>query len=211
MGRSSNEEAQRTRQRIVETASDLFRSKGADHVSLADLTAALGLTTGAFYRHFASKEALLAETYQLAFDRAGQRWQDQTTRDKHDQESLRGSLLRYYLRPNPQGRCPMIAFAEDASRAPKEADLRKAYARQSVMPAASTAAIASRTKASSSLWTPAARPVRATSAKQSINSCGGMRGKRLASVPKVENLNAATPASACSAMRAGPSSGAIVP
>ncbi|WP_374634108.1 TetR/AcrR family transcriptional regulator [Paracoccus sp. (in: a-proteobacteria)] len=129
MGRSSNEEAQRTRQRIVETASDLFRSKGADHVSLADLTAALGLTTGAFYRHFASKEALLAETYQLAFDRAGQRWQDQTTRDKHDQESLRGSLLRYYLRPNPQGRCPMIAFAEDASRAPKEADLRKAYAR----------------------------------------------------------------------------------
>lgn len=61
MGRSSNEEAQRTRQRIVETASDLFRSKGADHVSLADLTAALGLTTGAFYRHFASKEALLAE------------------------------------------------------------------------------------------------------------------------------------------------------
>ena len=47
--------------------------------------------------------------------------------------------------------------------------------------------------------------------KAVVEQGGGMRGKRFGSVPKVENLKAATPASTCSAMRAAPSSGSIVP
>lgn len=50
------------RERIVESASRLFRRRGFDGVGVAELMAAAGLTNGAFYRHFASKAALIAET-----------------------------------------------------------------------------------------------------------------------------------------------------
>lgn len=127
MGRSSREEATRTRARIVEAASDLFSHKGANQVSIASLMAQLGMTTGGFYKHFASKEGLVAETYRLAFDRASSRWLANAERQRAEGESMKASLLRYYLRRNPQRRCPMIAFAEDASRAPEDDATRTAY------------------------------------------------------------------------------------
>lgn len=127
MGRSTKAEAARTRQRIVETACDLFRVHGVDHVSIADVMGALGLTTGGFYKHFASKEALVAETFQFAFDRSSAAWPAHAERERADGESAGTGLLRYYLRPNPQGRCPIIAFAEDASRADPDGASRDAY------------------------------------------------------------------------------------
>jgi TetR/AcrR family transcriptional repressor of nem operon len=59
--RRSREEAAITRRRIVEAASRLFRARGIDAVSVADVMGSLRLTVGGFYRHFDSKEALVAE------------------------------------------------------------------------------------------------------------------------------------------------------
>ena len=59
--RKSKAEAAETRKRIVETASEEFRRKGIDGTSVADLMAAAGLTHGGFYRHFDSKDQLIAE------------------------------------------------------------------------------------------------------------------------------------------------------
>ena len=51
----------RNRDRVVRTASALFRDQGFDGVGIATLMKTAGLTNGAFYKQFASKEALLAE------------------------------------------------------------------------------------------------------------------------------------------------------
>ena len=50
--------AQRTRQQIIEAAATAFADHGFEGVALNDIVRASGLTKGAFYFHFASKEEL---------------------------------------------------------------------------------------------------------------------------------------------------------
>ena len=59
--RKSRWEAARTRKRIIEAAAKEFRRNGIARTGLADLMAAAGLTHGGFYRHFESKDQLVAE------------------------------------------------------------------------------------------------------------------------------------------------------
>jgi AcrR family transcriptional regulator len=49
------------RTQILETAAELFAARGFHGVSVADLGAACGVSGPALYKHFASKEAILAE------------------------------------------------------------------------------------------------------------------------------------------------------
>src|SRR6188472_1873417 len=53
---------QATRQRIIETAGHRFKQDGIDGSGIATLMADAGLTNGAFYAHFASKDDLVATT-----------------------------------------------------------------------------------------------------------------------------------------------------
>jgi len=50
-----------TRRRIIETAGRLFKRDGINGTGIAALMADAGLTNGAFYAHFRSKEDLVAE------------------------------------------------------------------------------------------------------------------------------------------------------
>jgi TetR/AcrR family transcriptional repressor of nem operon len=50
------------RRRILDAAGRLFRSKGFDAVTVAEVMHAAGLTHGGFYRHFGSKDDLVVET-----------------------------------------------------------------------------------------------------------------------------------------------------
>lgn len=131
MGRSSKEEATRTRARIVEAASELFRTSGVDQVSVADLMGSLGMTTGGFYKHFASKEALVAEAFGLAFEQSASAWRQVEGQESSAPAARRASLVDYYLRPNPQRRCPMIAFAAHAASGDANAQSRDNYRRGS--------------------------------------------------------------------------------
>jgi AcrR family transcriptional regulator len=54
-------ETQTRRQQLLDTAADLFAARGFHGVSVADLGAACGISGPALYKHFPSKEALLAE------------------------------------------------------------------------------------------------------------------------------------------------------
>lgn len=63
--RSAAKEA--SHERIVDAASRAIRRSGYDGTGVADIMKEAGLTHGAFYAHFASREAMLAE----AADRAG--------------------------------------------------------------------------------------------------------------------------------------------
>ena len=51
-------QGQETEQKILETARQLMRKNGYDAVSIRDICKEAGVTTGAFYGYFSSKEAL---------------------------------------------------------------------------------------------------------------------------------------------------------
>ena len=58
----SREQRAEHRRRILNAAGRLFRAKGFHEVTVAEVMHAAGLTHGGFYRHFASKDDLVAET-----------------------------------------------------------------------------------------------------------------------------------------------------
>lgn len=57
-----------TRQRIFEAALDLFSKRGYE-VSVEDICLAVGVTRGAFYNHFESKEHIIIEYYMELIDK----------------------------------------------------------------------------------------------------------------------------------------------
>ncbi|MEI5677211.1 MULTISPECIES: TetR/AcrR family transcriptional regulator [unclassified Mesorhizobium] len=69
----SREQMAENRRRILDEASRLFRDKGFDAVSVAEVMKAAGLTHGGFYGHFDSKNDLVAQTlaHVLALDAGG--------------------------------------------------------------------------------------------------------------------------------------------
>src|SRR5438874_1339225 len=60
MARSTAERKAETRRRIIETASGRFKRDGIDGSGIATLMSDAGLTNGAFYAHFSSKDDLVA-------------------------------------------------------------------------------------------------------------------------------------------------------
>lgn len=56
-------QADRTEQAILQAAVELFRAGGYDKVSVRDICKAAGITTGAFYHHFRSKEDLITRGF----------------------------------------------------------------------------------------------------------------------------------------------------
>lgn len=62
MARYSKDHKQATRRRIIETAGRRLKQDGIDGAGIATLMADAGLTNGAFYAHFGSKDDLVAET-----------------------------------------------------------------------------------------------------------------------------------------------------
>jgi TetR/AcrR family transcriptional repressor of nem operon len=68
--RKSRAEAAETRARILSTASKMFLDRGLGAVGMRDVMAGASLTPGGFYRHFRSKDRLIAEASSAALDRA---------------------------------------------------------------------------------------------------------------------------------------------
>jgi AcrR family transcriptional regulator len=52
-----------TKKKIFEASLSLFIEKGYENVSIEQIVASLGLTKGAFYHHFVSKDAIIIEFY----------------------------------------------------------------------------------------------------------------------------------------------------
>lgn len=116
----------RARQRIVEAAAARFRRDGLSSVGLAKLMGDAGLTHGAFYGHFRSKDALvqavLRETKtdlrneSAALDRA---------------PGLKGIVNRYlskHHRDHPEAGCPAAALSPEIGRASR--GIQRAYTEQ---------------------------------------------------------------------------------
>jgi TetR/AcrR family transcriptional repressor of nem operon len=65
---------QQSREKILNAAADLFRRRGIAATGLDSVMGAAGLTAGAFYVHFRSKDALIAAAVAKAGERAHERW-----------------------------------------------------------------------------------------------------------------------------------------
>jgi TetR/AcrR family transcriptional regulator, transcriptional repressor for nem operon len=120
--RKNKQATAESRRIIVETASRLFRARGFDGVGVADLMQAAGMTHGAFYRHFPSKEALVAEAMAHAFGEAVTRLEPQT--DKKGPKAAAIPLSNYlnsYLSvghvTHADSGCPMAAVGSEAPHA----------------------------------------------------------------------------------------------
>jgi AcrR family transcriptional regulator len=68
MARTVGSTAEETRQRIIDTATELFVERGYAGTSVRDIAERLGMTTGSLYYHFASKDALLYALVAPLFD-----------------------------------------------------------------------------------------------------------------------------------------------
>ncbi|MDH0745655.1 TetR/AcrR family transcriptional regulator [Pseudomonas sp. GD03842] len=71
--KKSKAETAQTRKRIVDVASREFKRTGIQATRVSDIMAAAGLTHGGFYRHFDSKEQLLAEACATAMQRIAEK------------------------------------------------------------------------------------------------------------------------------------------
>lgn len=116
MGRSSKQQMAENRERIVDSATKLFRQHGVAAVSLAQVMTAAGMTQGGFYKHFPSKDALAAEACTEAFKRSVDAWKEKASAGGINGIDALRELVLYYFSPKPPERtCPMVAFSQDAS------------------------------------------------------------------------------------------------
>ena len=117
--RKSKQEATATRQRIIKAAAAAFRKNGIAGTGLSDLMAAAGLTHGGFYRHFDSKDQIVAEACTAAVDSLVEQLAAAAS-GKSPQRGLK-MIVENYLsaahRDEPADGCPLAALGSEMARA----------------------------------------------------------------------------------------------
>ncbi|MYM87041.1 TetR family transcriptional regulator [Rugamonas sp. FT82W] len=113
--RKSNAETAETRKRILSTASGMFLRNGIAATPIADIMVAAGLTQGGFYRHFQSKEHLVAAASAAAFEQI-RALLDAATAGKPPREAL-DLIVEYYLSQHQDttlgNLCPIANLASE--------------------------------------------------------------------------------------------------
>ena len=113
-------------ERIVKEASRLFRERGFESVTVGEIMKAAGLTHGAFYAHFASKQEL--EKAAIAY---GQGVSAGRARDCGPTKKGRKAYANRYLSPrhrdNSGNGCTMAALGQEVARSTPE--LKEAFER----------------------------------------------------------------------------------
>src|ERR1700749_3364176 len=103
-----------TRERIIDVASRQFRENGVAAVGLAGIMRDAGLTNGAFYNHFESKEDLVQAVIANALN--GRETRLRTTSGL--EKIIRDYLSRAH-RDSPSSGCPTAALVAEIARHPK--------------------------------------------------------------------------------------------
>src|SRR6266542_45485 len=95
--RVSKQAAAENRRQILTAAARLFREHGIDGAGVDAITEAAGLTHGAFYSQFESKEAVVAEAVRLAIEES-RRLLEGLSKDKGRSEALTSFVNAYLAR-----------------------------------------------------------------------------------------------------------------
>ncbi|MGA7524894.1 MAG: TetR/AcrR family transcriptional regulator [Acidobacteriaceae bacterium] len=107
----------RTRERIVRNAARKLRAEGLNGPGVAGLMKASGLTVGGFYKHFRSKDDLVADAIAQAFLDSEKVYSSLQNVPREDRWK---EIIRLYLSPehcdHPDTGCPVAALAPEITR-----------------------------------------------------------------------------------------------
>jgi TetR/AcrR family transcriptional regulator, transcriptional repressor for nem operon len=116
--RMSREATAQSRERILSAASKVVLERGIEATSIADVMQAAGMTNGGFYRHFRSKDEMIAAAIRAAFDDIADRF-DRRLR-QHGAPAAVEAYVDEYLSAfhveHPGRGCPVAAIGADAGR-----------------------------------------------------------------------------------------------
>ena len=115
--RQSAEEKARTHERIVEIASAQIREQGVKGPGVAEIMHTAGLTHGGFYKHFESRDDLIAEAADHAYADRSRKLDEYA----HGERDLLPAFVDGYVstkhRDDPGAGCPLVALIGDVNRA----------------------------------------------------------------------------------------------
>jgi TetR/AcrR family transcriptional regulator, transcriptional repressor for nem operon len=124
MGHSRQDKEKNHRQ-IVEIAAQKMRESGTEGPGVAEIMREAGLTHGGFYKHFDSRDDLVAEAVEAAIAQARESY---TERVEGAEDPL-AAFVDFYLstahRDDPGTGCPVVALGADAARSGER--VRAAY------------------------------------------------------------------------------------
>jgi TetR/AcrR family transcriptional repressor of nem operon len=116
--RKSRQVTAESKTRIIAAASKMLRARGITATNVADVMQEAGMTHGGFYKHFQSKDELVATAIRSAFESIAARF-DQT----HDGDGVEAATTAYLVQylskahvEHPELGCPMAALGADAGR-----------------------------------------------------------------------------------------------
>lgn len=120
--RKSKAEAAETRRRIIEAAAREFRRSGIQETGLAEVMSAAGLTHGGFYRHFGSKNELVAEASAAGMESILER--AEAAAHRSDGAGGLKAIIEAYLatdhRDDRAEGCPLAGLGSELARADGE-------------------------------------------------------------------------------------------
>ena len=123
--RYSLEHKAQNHEKILSVAARSFREHGGDSSGIGTVMKKVGLKKGGFYRHFKSKDDLLAEAVARALDEMG-RGMVEVARSAPEGQALRAIIERYLSArhaSSPGSGCVLSALAPELAR--KSLSVRK--------------------------------------------------------------------------------------
>jgi len=106
-------------ERIVKEAARLFRERGFENVTVGEVMKAAGLTHGAFYAHFGSKQELQEAAIVCGQEVAAGRVRSHGA-TKKGRRAYADRYLSARHRDNPSDGCTMAALAQEVARSTPE-------------------------------------------------------------------------------------------
>jgi TetR/AcrR family transcriptional repressor of nem operon len=116
--RMSREATAQSKARILSAAAKMVRERGIEATSVAEVMHAAGMTNGGFYRHFDSKDEMIALAIRAGYDEIAERF-DKRLRKNGAAAAIEAYVDEYlsegHLEHAGHG-CPMAAVGADAGR-----------------------------------------------------------------------------------------------
>jgi TetR/AcrR family transcriptional repressor of nem operon len=108
---------EKARRRIISVAAREYRRRGISRFGVGDAMRGAGLTQGAFYSHFSSKEELVKEALHEAMTGSPVLLEG---RQGHTLKEIVSHYLEAEHRDHPESGCPAPSLIEEVARHPKK-------------------------------------------------------------------------------------------